>query len=86
MPVDRYGVGPFVRAEAASELMGRHPGWGFGRVNRAAADLGFRFALGPTQPTVGSIGIGYGLAHDLDGLSYEGIKHGIRLQLDFALR
>jgi len=86
MPQDRFWVGPFVRAECASELMGRYEGLSFGTVNRAAMDLGFRYSLGPATPGTGSIGIGYGLAHDKDGRSHEGIKHGLRLQLDFALR
>ena len=57
-----------------------------GGVNRAAFDLGFRYPLGPSSPSTGAIGIGYAVAHDRTGVSYEGIKHGVRLQLDFALR
>jgi len=86
MPMDRYWIGPFVRLEGATELMGRHEGVDFGTVNRAVADLGFRFALGPTHPSAGSIGIGYGVALDRAGTAYAGLKHGIRLQADFALR
>ncbi len=85
-PHDRYWIGPFVRTEVGTDLLGRHEGFEFGQVNRAVADLGFRFALGPDHPSTGAIGIGYGLSHDTTGAVYDGIKHGLRLQLDFALR
>ena len=86
MPVDRYWVGPFVRAEAASEIFGRHDGPEFGQVNRAAADLGYRYPLGGSVGSAGSLGIGYAVAHDRQGVVYQGIKHGLRLQVDFVLR
>jgi hypothetical protein len=85
-PVDSYWVGPFMRIEAASELMGRHRGLDFGTVNRAAGDLGFRFPLSSFFASAGSIAIGYAVAHDREGTTYKGPKHGVRLQVDFALK
>jgi hypothetical protein len=85
-PADRYWVGPFMRIEAQSELMGRHPGLDFGTVNRAAGDLGFRFPMNSFFASTGSVAIGYAVAHDREGTAYEGPKHGVRLQVDFALK
>jgi hypothetical protein len=83
MPLDRYWLGPFGRVEVGSELMGRHSGLGWGQVNRATLDLGLRSALGASAGASTAMSVGYGVVHDRE---IDALTHGIRLQVDFALR
>ena len=56
MPLDRFWVGPFIRAEGSTDLLGRHEGLEFGSVNKAVLDFGFRFSLREAHPSDGTSG------------------------------
>ena len=78
---DRYWLGPFVRSEAGTELMGRYKGEGISTLNRVNADVGYRFGI--RTPLWGAIGFGYGVTHDRVASAFD---HGVRIQLDIGIR
>lgn len=78
---DRYWLGPFLRGEVGTELIGRYKGEGIATLNRANFDVGYRFGFG--APGFGAVGFGYGLTHDRVN---EALNHGVRIQLDIGIR
>jgi len=81
MVAERYWLGPFVRGEAGTELLGRYKDHGIATLNRGNLDVGYRFSFG--APTWGSIGFGYGVTHDRVASE---IDHGVRIQFEIGMR
>lgn len=77
---DRFWLGPFVRADLGSEIMGRY-GFSPGSLIRVGTDLGFRFETTPLMS--GAIGLGYGVIRDFQ---QPRTYYGMKVQLDLTIR